>query len=376
MAADYRHAVRGRAARRVPGHERRAGPADRGRVRRRLPVTAVGDPDQNIYAWRGASLFNLLDFPEQFRRADGSPPTAAPAVHELPLGRADPRRRRRGDPPLPAAAAARSGQAAACRGRERRGRRGGRAVRRRVDGGALDRRAGSSTLHDDGAKWSEIAVLCRTSRLFFPLQQAFAEHEMPVEIVGLAGLLKLPEVVEVLPTRAPWPTRTPASRSRASCSGPRYRVGLQGPGARRGAGRSEEPRAAGRRGGRRGDAVPVRRGARAPRRGRAICPTRAARAWRSSGASWRRCGSRPAGPSASSWPRSSGAPGCSRSSTPHTIRSRPRRQAQPRGVPRRGARVLAAGGRADAARVPRLRRHGGAATSRSGRRSSRAARTR
>src|SRR5205823_1637667 len=34
------------------------------------PVTAVGDPDQNIYAWRGASLFNLLDFPELFRRAD------------------------------------------------------------------------------------------------------------------------------------------------------------------------------------------------------------------------------------------------------------------------------------------------------------------
>ena len=27
------------------------------------PVTAVGDPDQNIYAWRGASLYNLLDFP-------------------------------------------------------------------------------------------------------------------------------------------------------------------------------------------------------------------------------------------------------------------------------------------------------------------------
>ncbi|HEY5859981.1 MAG TPA: UvrD-helicase domain-containing protein, partial [Actinomycetota bacterium] len=43
------------------------------------PVTAVGDPDQNIYAWRGASLYNLLEFPSAFRSADG---TEAP---RLPL---------------------------------------------------------------------------------------------------------------------------------------------------------------------------------------------------------------------------------------------------------------------------------------------------
>ena len=36
------------------------------------PVMAVGDPDQNIYAWRGASLHNLLAFPEQFVLGDGS----------------------------------------------------------------------------------------------------------------------------------------------------------------------------------------------------------------------------------------------------------------------------------------------------------------
>src|SRR5205807_2121988 len=43
-----------------------------------FPVTAVGDPDQNIYAWRGASLFNLLRFPDQFRREDGSPSAKLP----------------------------------------------------------------------------------------------------------------------------------------------------------------------------------------------------------------------------------------------------------------------------------------------------------
>src|SRR6201999_3990449 len=35
------------------------------------PVTAVGDPCQAIYGWRGASVANLDDFPEHFAHADG-----------------------------------------------------------------------------------------------------------------------------------------------------------------------------------------------------------------------------------------------------------------------------------------------------------------
>ncbi|MBX6388355.1 MAG: ATP-dependent helicase [Frankia sp.] len=37
------------------------------------PVTAVGDPAQAIYGWRGASASNLDRFPEHFPRADGRP---------------------------------------------------------------------------------------------------------------------------------------------------------------------------------------------------------------------------------------------------------------------------------------------------------------
>ncbi|WP_461030581.1 ATP-dependent helicase, partial [Streptomyces sparsus] len=37
------------------------------------PVTAVGDPCQAIYGWRGASVANLDDFPRHFRHADDSP---------------------------------------------------------------------------------------------------------------------------------------------------------------------------------------------------------------------------------------------------------------------------------------------------------------
>lgn len=36
-------------------------------------VTAVGDPCQAIYGWRGASVANLDDFPEHFPHGDGSP---------------------------------------------------------------------------------------------------------------------------------------------------------------------------------------------------------------------------------------------------------------------------------------------------------------
>src|SRR6185503_11928857 len=43
-----------------------------------FPITAVGDPDQSIYGWRGASLFNLLEFRDRFRRADGSPAERLP----------------------------------------------------------------------------------------------------------------------------------------------------------------------------------------------------------------------------------------------------------------------------------------------------------
>ncbi|MFD8753356.1 ATP-dependent helicase [Kitasatospora sp. NPDC059577] len=36
-------------------------------------LVAVGDPDQSIYAFRGADINGILDFPQAFRRADGEP---------------------------------------------------------------------------------------------------------------------------------------------------------------------------------------------------------------------------------------------------------------------------------------------------------------
>jgi DNA helicase-2/ATP-dependent DNA helicase PcrA len=161
------------------------------------PVTAVGDPDQNIYAWRGASLYNLLEFPSgslgrTARLPPASPctPTSAPGPGSSPprtrssgLSRmpSDPIRTRSSGPIRPTARARSRSPGTWTNGPE------ARSIAARV-----------VALHADGAAWSGIAVLCRTSRLFGLLQRAFDEHDVPVEIVGLAGLLKQPEVVEVL----------------------------------------------------------------------------------------------------------------------------------------------------------------------------------
>jgi DNA helicase-2/ATP-dependent DNA helicase PcrA len=190
------------------------------------PVTAVGDPDQNIYAWRGASLFNLLDFPKRFRRADGSEARRLPLftnfrsgarilhaadaiIAPLPVTqRPDPDKRLvpwpdNGDGMVTLATHADELTEA-----------------RWIADQILALRA-------DGAAWSQVAVLCRTSRLFTVLQRIFEEHAIPAEIVGLAGLLRLPEVVDVLAyARATNDPMASVALARI-LMGPRYRVGFK-----------------------------------------------------------------------------------------------------------------------------------------------------
>jgi ATP-dependent DNA helicase UvrD/PcrA len=193
-----------------------------------FPVTAVGDPDQSIYGWRGASLFNLLEFRTQFPKADGSPADRLPLYTNFRSGarilsaadviidripdqqRPDPEKQLTAWPPL--------GE-------------GSVELRRFPDEWSeaqwVARRV--FDLHGAGAeaKWSDFAVLCRTSRLFVSMQESFGELAIPIEVVGLVGLLKMPEVVEILAyARAVADPFASVSLARILL-GPRYRVGFK-----------------------------------------------------------------------------------------------------------------------------------------------------
>ncbi|MEW2340268.1 ATP-dependent DNA helicase [Streptomyces griseoaurantiacus] len=160
------------------------------------PVTAVGDPCQAIYGWRGASVANLDDFPAHFPHADGRP-AARQALSEnrrsggrlldLANGLAAPLRAMHAgvEALRPAPGAEREGQV--------------RCALLRTHAEEIGWIAESiAHLVRTGKEPGEIAVLCRTAGDFAEIQGALVARDVPVEVVGLSGLLHLPEVADLV----------------------------------------------------------------------------------------------------------------------------------------------------------------------------------
>ena len=189
------------------------------------PVTAVGDPDQNIYAWRGASLHNLLEFPEVFRRADGRPAEKLPLYTNFRSGArilegADQIIRplpaeQRPDPDKVLRPWPRNGQGEVAIALHEHEVAEAEAIADRI-----------LALREQGLPWRGCAVLCRSHRLFAPLEVAFGERGIPAEFLGLAGLIKLPEVVEVLAYATAAIAADDSVALARILTGPRYRIGV------------------------------------------------------------------------------------------------------------------------------------------------------
>ncbi|MFJ2811996.1 UvrD-helicase domain-containing protein [Streptomyces sp. NPDC087294] len=160
------------------------------------PVTAVGDPCQAIYGWRGASVANLDDFPEHFAHPDGRPATrqslsenrrSGGRLLDLANGLAEPLRALHAgvEALRPAPGAERDGLV--------------RCALLPTHAEELDWLADSvAHLVNTGTAPGEIAVLCRTATDFAEIQAALVARDVPVEVVGLSGLLHLPEIADLV----------------------------------------------------------------------------------------------------------------------------------------------------------------------------------
>jgi DNA helicase II / ATP-dependent DNA helicase PcrA len=217
------------------------------------PVTAVGDPCQSIYGWRGASAGNLrrftADFPEvaRMRPFGASAPTGPAPVLLLSTSF------RNAEQVLDAAAVVQEELRYEAPDVPRLVSAPDRAERGAVTCALLDTVADEAEwvaaqvagllalgpgCAPDGQPWpggpdrraagmrpSDIAVLCRKRAQFVPLRRAIEARGIPVEVVGLGGLLAVPEVQDVVATLRVLHDAGASDSLARLLTGPRWRIG-------------------------------------------------------------------------------------------------------------------------------------------------------
>jgi DNA helicase-2/ATP-dependent DNA helicase PcrA len=203
------------------------------------PVTAVGDPCQSIYGWRGASAGNLRRFSTDYPARDGPARTALLSTSFRNTGRV-----------LDAAAALQEGLRAAAPEVPRLIAPPDRARRGTVTCALLETSAAEADwiaeriagllimppgIAPDGGPWpggrtgevrpSDIAILCRKRAQFPVLRSALEARGIPVEVVGLGGLLTVPEVADIVATLRVMHDPAAADALARLLTSPRWRIG-------------------------------------------------------------------------------------------------------------------------------------------------------
>jgi DNA helicase II / ATP-dependent DNA helicase PcrA len=185
-----------------------------------VPVTAVGDPHQSIYGWRGASSTTLDRF-----RDDFADPQPARVLHLSTSWR--------NDRAVLAAANAVAGPLAATT------RVPVESLAERPDAGPGQvSTARLETLEDEArhvVEWvgrrlarperRTAAVLCRKRSQFDPVVEALEDAGIPYEVVGLGGLLHTPEIADIVALLHVVQDPTRGDRLMRLLTGPSCRLG-------------------------------------------------------------------------------------------------------------------------------------------------------
>lgn len=199
------------------------------------PVTAVGDPFQAIYGWRGAAASNITSFAEQFRTVKGRPA----GRFALTVNR------RSGQTILDVANVLsrplRADTTAQVAGAGRTPEGMGFLVAPEDTPPGMVRAATFETWPEevswiadqvvaaraDGSAphWADMAVLTRRNADIGPFYAELTARDVPVEIVGLGGLLSLPEVMDVTATLRVLDDVTANPDLVRLLTGPRWRIG-------------------------------------------------------------------------------------------------------------------------------------------------------
>ena len=161
---------------------------------RGFPVTAVGDSDQTIYEWRGASPENFERFPEHFPKADGSPAVSlelatswrsAKGIVEV----ANAVRTQISVPgPLPALLARDEAPPGTIRTHW---------LHSSVSEASWIANEIIRIHTEDQTPWNDIALLFRKHRQMATIRDALARAGIPVEVASMGGLLEVPEVTDL-----------------------------------------------------------------------------------------------------------------------------------------------------------------------------------